>query len=68
MELEDGKISDSRNNGCDINVGLEAEVIDNPYYGMEHETVAKTIAGRIETEDLSNIQVVTTIQNQYYEM
>ena len=69
MELEDGKISVfSRNNAGEINRSLESDVIDNPYYGMEQETVRQNKAGRNETEDSSNIEVVTTTHNLYYEM
>ena len=50
----------------DVNDDLELQVIENPYYGDELETEQPRT--RTPISNMNNIELITSRQNDYYEM
>ena len=50
----------------DVNDDLELQVVENPYYGDEVETNQNST--RTPSTDMNNMEVITSRQNDYYEM
>lgn len=50
----------------DMNDNLELQVVDNPYYGDELETNPNR--SRIPSNTMNDMEVITSRQNDYYEM
>ena len=50
----------------DINDDLELQVVENPYYGYEVET--NHSRSRMPSTNRNDMEVITSRQNDYYEM
>ena len=50
----------------DVNDNLELQVVENPYYECEEETNRNQ--NRISSPDRNNTEVITSRQNDYYEI
>ena len=50
----------------DINDDLELQVVENPYYGCEVETSSNN--SRVTSTNVPSMEVITSRQNDYYEI